>query len=111
MCHRRVGYFVRLATCVQTTLEGAVLIEIEVQPGASRQGIIGFNEWRGRIQVAVKAEAQKGKANHAVCNVLTKIFSVPVTVVSGHTTRQKKVSIEGLSSSKIVAILEGLLES
>ena len=111
MCHRRVGYFVRLATCVQTTLEGAVLIEIEVQPGASRQGIIGFNEWRGRIQVAVKAEAQKGKANHAVCNVLTKIFSVPVTVVSGHTTRQKKVSIEGLTSVEIVKILEGLLES
>jgi hypothetical protein len=96
---------------LQTTLEGAVLIEIEVQPGASRQGIIGFNEWRGRIQVAVKAEAQKGKANHAVCNVLTKIFSVPVTVVSGHTTRQKKVSIEGLTSVEIVEILEGLLES
>ena len=111
MCHRCVGYFVRLATCLQTTLEGAVLIEIEVQPGASRQGIIGFNEWRGRIQVAVKAEAQKGKANHAVCNVLTKIFSVPVTVVSGHTTRQKKVSIEGLTSVEIVEILEGLLES
>jgi uncharacterized protein YggU (UPF0235/DUF167 family) len=42
---------------------------------------------------------------------LTKIFSVPVTVVAGHTTRQKKVSIEGLSSSEIVAILEGILES
>jgi len=111
MCHRCVGYFVGLAACVQTTLEGAVLIEIEVQPGASRQGIIGFNEWRSRIQVAVKAEAQKGKANHAVCNVLTKIFSVPVTVVAGHTTRQKKVSIEGLTSVEIVAILEGLLES
>jgi uncharacterized protein (TIGR00251 family) len=111
MCHLCIGYFVRLAACVQTTLEGAVLIEIEVQPGASRQGIIGFNEWRGRIQVAVKAEAQKGKANHAVCNVLTKIFSVPVTVVSGHTTRQKKVSIEGLTSVEIVAIMEGLLES
>ena len=111
MCHLCIGYFVRLAACVQTTLEGAVLIAIEVQPGASRQGIIGFNEWRGRIQVAVKAEAQKGKANHAVCNVLTKIFSVPVTVVSGHTTRQKKVSIEGLTSVEIVAIMEGLLES
>jgi uncharacterized protein (TIGR00251 family) len=111
MCHLCIGYFVRLAACVQTTLEGAVLIEIEVQPGASRQGIIGFNEWRGRIQVAVKAEAQKGKANHAVCNVLTKIFSVPVTVVSGHTTRQKKVSIEGLTSVEIVSIMEGLLES
>jgi uncharacterized protein (TIGR00251 family) len=102
---------VGLAACVQTTLDGAVLLEIEVQPGASRQGVIGFNSWRGRIQVAVKAEAQKGKANHAVSNVLAKIFSTNVTVVSGHTTRQKKVSIDGLSSQQIVTILEGLIES
>jgi len=111
MCRHCIGHFVRLAACVQTTLEGAVLLEIEVQPGATRQGIIGFNEWRGRIQVAVKAEAQKGKANHAVCNVLSKLFSTPVTVVSGHTTRQKKVNIEGLSASEIIETLEGLLES
>ncbi len=111
MCHLCVRYFVGLSACVQTTLSGAVLIEIEVQPGSSRQGIIGFNEWRSRIQVAVKAEAQKGKANHAVCNVLSKIFAAPATVVAGHTTRQKKVSIEGLSSTEIIAKLEGLLES
>tara|TARA_B100001996_G_scaffold378428_1_gene362577 strand:+ start:508 stop:843 length:336 start_codon:yes stop_codon:yes gene_type:complete len=110
MCSLAVEHFVGLAACVQTTLAGDVLIEVEVQPGSSRQGIIGFNEWRGRIQVAVKAEAQKGKANHAVCNVLSKIFSAPVNVVSGHTTRQKKVSIEGLSANEIISILEGQLE-
>ena len=111
MCCLFIRQFVGLAACVQTTLDGAVLLEIEVQPGSSRQGVVGFNDWRGRIQVAVKAEAQKGKANHAVCNVLTKIFSSKVTVVSGHTTRQKKVSIEGLSSEQIVTVLEGLIES
>ncbi len=100
-----------LSSCVQTTLDGAVLLEIEVQPGSIRQGIVGFNDWRGRIQVAVKADAQKGKANHAVCNVLKKIFSSNVKVVSGHTTRQKKVSIQGLSSDQIVTVLEGLIES
>lgn len=100
-----------LSSCVQTTLDGAALLEIEVQPGSIRQGIVGFNDWRGRIQVAVKADAQKGKANHAVCNVLKKIFSANVKVVSGHTTRQKKVSIQGLSSDQIVTVLEGLIES
>ena len=100
----------RLSACVQTTLDGAVLLEIEVQPASSRQGIIGFNEWRSRIQVAVKADAKKGKANHAVCNVLSKIFSSTVCVVSGHTTRNKKVSVEGLSSEELISILEGLIE-
>ena len=111
MCCLCFRAFVSLAACVQTTLDGAVLVEIEVQPGSSRQGVVGFNDWRGRIQVAVKAEAQKGKANHAVCNVLSKIFSTPVSVVSGHTTRQKKISIKGLTSTEIIQILEGLIES
>lgn len=111
MSHHLLGVFVGLASCVQTTLDGDVLLEIEVQPASSRQGIVGFNDWRSRIQVAVKAEAKKGKANYAVCNVLSKIFSSPVSVVSGHTTRNKKVSVQGLSSEKIISILEGLIES
>jgi uncharacterized protein (TIGR00251 family) len=48
-----------LSACIQTTFEGLVLVEIEVQPASSRQGVVGFNEWRSRLQVAVKAEAQK----------------------------------------------------
>ena len=98
-------------SCIQNTLSGDVIIDIEVQPGSSRQGIVGFNQWRGKLQVAVKAEAEKGKANHAVCNVLSKIFSSPVTVVSGNTSRSKKIQIEGLSTNEIISILEGLIES
>ena len=111
MCHLFLRAFVGLASCVQTTLDGDVLLEIEVQPASSRQGIVGFNDWRSRIQVAVKAEAKKGQANHAVCNVLSKIFSSPITVVSGHTARTKKVQVSNLSSAQIIAILEGLIES
>ena len=98
-------------SCIQTTLDGTVIIDIEVQPGSTRQGVVGYNEWRGKLQVAVKAEAQKGKANHAVCNVLEKIFSAKVTVISGQTSRSKKINIQGLSSQEIIVILEGLVES
>ena len=98
-------------SCIQSTPSGEVLIDIEVQPASSRQGIVGFNEWRNRIQVAVKAEAKKGQANHAVCSVLSKIFSNPVTVISGHTARTKKVQVGNLSSQQIITILEGLIES
>ena len=98
-------------SCIQATLDGTVIIDIEVQPGSNRQGVIGYNEWRGKLQIAVKAEAQKGKANHAVCNVLEKIFSAKVTVISGQTSRSKKINIQGLSSQEIIVILEGLVES
>lgn len=98
-----------LSACIQTTLDGMVLLEIEVQPGSSRQGIVGFNQWRSKLQVAVKAEAQQGKANIAVCNVISTLLKAEVKVVSGHTSRQKKVSIEGLKTSEIIQRLEGLI--
>ena len=53
------------------------MLEVEVQPGAKRQGILGFNEWRGRLTVAVRAEAQKGKANNAVLHVLSTSLQIP----------------------------------
>lgn len=98
-------------SCIQKTLDGTIILDIEVQPKSSRQGIVGYNEWRGKIQVAVKAEAQQGKANHAVCNVLEKIFASPISIVSGHTSRSKKVSVSGLDSEEIISILEGSFES
>lgn len=98
-----------LSACIQTTLDGMVLLEIEVQPGSSRQGIVGFNQWRSKLQVAVKAEAQQGKANIAVCNVLSTLLKAETRVVSGHTSRQKKVSIEGLNPSEIIQRLEELI--
>ncbi|MDP6869853.1 MAG: DUF167 domain-containing protein [Candidatus Poseidoniaceae archaeon] len=100
-----------VAGCIQKTLDGTVLIEIEVQPGASRQGIIGYNEWRGRLQVAVMAEAQKGKANHAVCNVLSTQLGGEISVVSGHTSRMKKISIRQVDIEKIISKLEEFVES
>jgi len=97
--------------CIQETLASTHVIDIEVQPGSKRQGIVGYNEWRGKLMVAVKAQAQQGKANHAVCNVLGKIFSTEVKVISGQTSRNKKISIQGLSTREIIEILEGLVES
>ena len=57
-----------LKSCIQTALNGDIILEIEVQPGSSRQGVVGVNKWRNKIQVAVKAEARKGRANNAVCH-------------------------------------------
>ena len=100
-----------LSSCVQTTLNGEALIEIEVQPGSSRQGIIGFNEWRGKLQIAVKADAQKGMANNAVCAVLSTIFGTKVEVVSGHKTRLKKIRVHNMDAGEILTVLGDAIES
>ena len=100
-----------VSSCVQINLHGEVILDIEVQPGSSRQGVVGLNEWRNKIQVAVKAEAQNGKANFAVCNVLKTTLGVEIEIVQGHTSRKKKVKVVGMNSKSLVKKLEGLLES
>jgi len=102
-----------VSSCVQSTLDGAVMLEVEVQPGTKRQGIIGFNEWRGRLTVAVRAEAQKGKANNAVLHVLSTSLQIPrnqLKIVSGISSRSKKVRIEKVSADALVQLLEPHLE-
>ncbi|MGY8728039.1 MAG: DUF167 domain-containing protein [Candidatus Poseidoniales archaeon] len=102
-----------ISSCVQSTLDGAVMLEVEVQPGAKRQGIVGFNEWRGRLTVAVRAEAQKGKANNAVLHVLSTSLNLPksqLKIVGGTTSRSKKVRIENVSSDLLIQLLEPYLE-
>ena len=49
--------------------QGMVELDIEVQPGAKREGITGLNEWRNRLQVAVRALPQDGEANDAVLDL------------------------------------------
>jgi|TARA_B110000881_G_scaffold140836_1_gene124184 uncharacterized protein (TIGR00251 family) len=102
-----------ISSCVQSTLDGAVMLEVEVQPGAKRQGIVGFNEWRGRLTVAVRAEAQKGKANNAVLHVLSTSLNIPKTqlrIVGGTTSRSKKVRIENISADLLIQLLGPHLE-
>ena len=85
-------------------------MEIEVKPSSKRQGIIGFNKWRSRLQIAVKAHAEKGKANHAVCNLMATIFGTEVEIISGHTSRKKRLSVCDLSVEQVIEKLEEACE-
>ena len=89
------------------------MLEVEVQPGSKRQGILGINQWRGRLSVAVRAEAQKGKAKNAVLHVISTALKIPrqnLRIVYGVTSRSKKVRIEGLSHYELNLLLEPYLE-
>lgn len=103
-----------LGGCVRPTLDGAVLMDIEVQPGASRQGIVGFNRWRTRLNVAVGAQAIEGRANRAVVTVLSSLLAAPsadVSIVTGHTSRQKTVRLESITAEALILRLTGVLEA
>ena len=95
--------------------QGMVRLDIEVQPGAKREGITGLNEWRNRLQVAVRALPQDGEANDAVLDLLSENLDIPVSsleLTNGHTSRRKTVSITGIGLEEIhhrlTEILEGI---
>ena len=95
----RSGTNMDLGGCLRPTLDGAVLVDVEVLPGSDRQGFQSFNEWRNRVKVAVRAQAQHGRANTAVLSVLSAQLRCSLTdlsILSGQTSRQKTIRIESM---------------
>ena len=80
-------------------------LNVRVQPGASRERIVG---WLGvTLKVAVLAPPERGKANKAVEALLARELGVPksaVRVIAGGVSRDKIVELEGVSPSDIRAL-------
>ena len=79
-----------------------------------RSGLLGYNEWRDVIRIAVKANAQKGAANHEVIQVLSVALGLTTTsveIISGLTTRRKRVCVTGMTIDTLVNRLVELLNA
>lgn len=103
-----------LGGCLTSTLDGAVVLDVEVQPGSTRQGVTGYNEWRSRLCVAVRAEAKQGRANKALVHVLATQLGLEtehVEVSSGLRSKQKSVRITVSTHSELLERIRSLLEA
>lgn len=97
-------------------LPHAVRLLVEVSAGAKVARFPdGFNPWRGRIGVRVRAPAQEGRANAEVCASVAAFFGVPaarVAVEAGHLDSRKSLLVEGVAKAGAEALLAGpLLEA
>ena len=82
--------------------ETSTRLRLRVSPGAGRSGIIGRHgdAWK----VRVTAPPEDGRANEAVLRLLAVALSMPrtsVTLVSGHTGRDKIVLLDGVGPALI----------
>ena len=78
-----------------------MILDLHVQPGASRSEFAGRHGERIKIRLA--ARAVDGKANEALVEFLAGHFGVPrrnVRIVAGLKSRQKRVVIEGVQEWK-----------
>jgi len=66
-----------------------------VSPRSGRYGLEGFDEWRKRLVVKVKAPPLDGKANKEVEDLMREVTGCRSEIKSGHLNRMKTVMIYG----------------
>jgi hypothetical protein len=79
-------------------VDGGVELWVHVQPRASRDAVGGAHG--GALRVKVRAPAEDGRANEAVCRALAEALGVrraAVELVAGATARRKRVRIAGVA--------------
>ena len=81
------------------------LLKIRVQPGSSRNEVVGKRD--GAVVVRVTAPPVEGKANKAACKLIAERAGIPqsrVEVVRGALRRDKVVRLIGLDPGDAAAI-------
>jgi hypothetical protein len=77
-------------------------VRLRVAPGATRAGVVGRHGDAWKVRVTAPAEA--GRANDAVVRLLADVLALPstsVTLVSGHSARDKIVELAGVEPEDI----------
>lgn len=90
--------------------EGVLHFGIRVSPGARNPRVVGLHG--GALKVAVAEPPEKGRANAGVIRVLAAALGVPakqIELVSGHTSRDKRVAVTGLSAEELAARVTALV--
>jgi len=98
----------KATTCISSD-SGGVALEILATPGSSVSKV--RNVHGNALKVAVRAAPERGKANDEIVEVLAEFFGVPrgsVTILSGETSRNKRVRIAGLSIDSALARIKTL---
>ena len=88
--------------------ETATRLRLRVSPGARRNEIVGRHGAGWKVRVS--APPEQGRANGAVLRLLAERLQVPLrrlAVVSGHSSRDKVVELEGLGPDEAERRLTG----
>ena len=83
---------------VVTQGDGGIYLDVHVQAGARRPGIVGL--YGDRLKVAVAEPAAEGRANRAVVAAVAGLLGVEtgrVSLVSGAASRSKRLFVLGVS--------------
>ena len=81
-------------------------LRVRLQPRARHNEVVG--ERGGAVLIRVTAPPVDGKANEALCRLIAKKAGVApsrVTLVRGHTARDKTLNVDGVDTAALRAAL------
>ena len=84
------------------------LLDLKVYPGAAANKIMGWNA--GILKVRIKAPPEKGKANKELIRFLAKLLDIApanIDLISGESSRNKRVRIREMTGSAVRQVLTG----
>ena len=87
---------------------GGIEFEVIAKPKSRKEGIAGVHD--GALRIAITAAPEKGRANDAIVKVLSELLNVPtkaITIVSGQTSRRKRIRIDGVEADALLAVAGG----
>lgn len=85
---------------------GGVELSLLVQPRASRTRVLGEHD--GMLKLQLAAPPVDGEANAALVEFLAKLLGVPrrqVSLIAGDASRRKRVSIQGVETAQVEAVM------
>jgi len=86
--------------------EGGVTFAVRVQPRAPKSGLAG--EVDGVLKIRLAAPPVEGQANEELIRLLAELFDAPrrrIAILSGQTSRNKVVSVSGISIGEAERVL------
>lgn len=89
-----------------TEKDGGVVFNARIQPRARRDAIAGVHG--DALKIALTAPPVEGAANEACIAFLAKRFALPrshVSIVAGHSSRNKIIRLQGIDKVQFEAVL------
>lgn len=90
---------------------GSITINLHIQPRASRNAVSGLRE--NALRISLTSPPVDGEANRLCREFLAELFSVSkssVTIISGETSRYKRVRITAEDTERIQKVIMDLVE-
>ncbi len=93
------------------SVDGGVILDVRVQPGAGRTAVVGRHG--DALKLRVGAPPVQGRANEAAMAFLADAFDLrraAVTLVTGPTSSTKRIRLDGVDEETATTVVDRLIE-